>query len=188
MLFHFKIARRQPTEWKRPDVIQKRHDYANWFMGQAIVSHTVFVDECGYNIWTARSQARAIQGERAHRQVCGQSGRNLNVTLAISPAAGLVFHSAIIGGMNAQKFADFLAQTRLHLDPDEQVEFIYGDAPAHHSPGNPGPNTELKKLPPCNSFLNIVEQAISSLKAAIKTDISRPEIQRKMKNRDNDNE
>ena len=53
----------------RPDVIQKRHDYANWFMGQAIVSHTVFVDECGYNIWTARSQGRAIRGKTAYRQV-----------------------------------------------------------------------------------------------------------------------
>ena len=148
MLFRFKIARRQPAERNRPDVIQKRHDYANLFMGQAIVSHTVFVDECGYNIWTARSQGRAIRGERAYRQVCGQRGRNLTVALAISAIAGLVFHSAIIGGMNAQKFADLLTQTRLHLDPDEQLVFIYDCAPAHHNPGNPGPNTELKKLPP----------------------------------------
>ena len=65
MLFRFKIARRQPAEWNRPDVIQKRHDYATWFMGQAIVSHTVFVDECGYNIWTARSQAERYE-EKEH--------------------------------------------------------------------------------------------------------------------------
>ena len=86
--------------------------------------------------------------------------------------------------MNAQTFADFLTRTRLHLDPDEQVAFIYDGAPAHHNPGNPGPNTELKKLPPYSPFLNITEQAISSLKAAIKADISRPEIQREMNNRD----
>ena len=184
MLFRFKIARRQRAERNRPDVIQKRHDYANWFMGQAIVSHTVFVDECGYNIWTARSQGRAIRGERAYRQVCGRRGRNLTVAFAISPTAGLVFHSAIIGRMNARKFADFLAQTRLHLDPDEQVVFIYDDAPAHHNPGNPGPNTKLKKLPLYSPFLNIVEQAISLLKASIKADISRPEIQREINNRD----
>ena len=173
-----------PAERNHPDVIQKRHDYTNWFMGQAIVSHTVFVDECGYNIWTAKSQGRAIRGERAYRQVCGQRGRNLTVALAISPTAGLVFHSAIIGGMNTQKFADFLAQTRFHLDPDEQVVFIYDGAPAHHNQGNPGPNTELKKLPPYSPFLNIVEQTTSSLKAAIKADISRPKIQREMNNRD----
>ena len=180
MLFRFKIARRQPAQRNRLDVIQKRHDYANWFMGQVIVSHTVFVDECGYNIWTARSQGRAIRGERAYRQVCGQrAGRNLTVALAISPTAGLVFHSAIIGGMNTQKFAGFFTQTRLHLDPEEQVVFIYDGASAHHNPGNPGPNTELKKLPPYSPFLNIVEQTISSLKAEIKADISRPEIQRR---------
>ena len=86
--------------------------------------------------------------------------------------------------MNAQTSADFLTQTTLHLDPDEQVVFIYDGAPAHHNPGNPGPNTELKKLPPYRPFLNIVEQAISSLKAAIKADINRPEIQREINNRD----
>ena len=120
MLFRFKIARHQPAERNSPDVIQKRHDYANWFMGQDI----------------------------------------------------------------AQKFADFFPQTRLHLDPDLQFVFIYDGAPAHHNPDNPGANTQLKKLPHYSPFLNIVEQAISSLKAAIKADISLPEIQREMNNRD----
>ena len=168
MLLRFKIARRQPAERNRPDVIQKRHDYANWFMGQAIVRHTGFVDGCEHNIWTARSQGRAIRGEWAYRQlqVCGQRGKNLTVALAISPTAGLVFQSAVTGGMDAQTFADFLAQTRLHLDPDEQVIFFYDGAPAHHNPGNAGLNTQLKKLPPYSPFLNILEQAISSLKVA----------------------
>ena len=154
-------------------------------MGHAVVNHGVFIDECGYNIWTARNQGRARRGERAYRQVCGQRGRNVTVALAISPTTnGLVFHSSMVGGMNAQKFNDFLAQTRLNLDPYEHVIFIYDGAPAHHNPANPAPNTELKKLPPCSPFLNIVEQAISSLKAAIKADISRPEIQEQMNNRE----
>ena len=37
-------------------------------------------------------------------------------------------------------------------------------------------------LPPYSPFLNIVEQAISALKAAIKADISRPEVQERMNN------
>ena len=154
-------------------------------MGYAVVNHSVFIDECGYNIWTARSQGRARRGERAYRKVCGQRGRNVTVTMAISPTNGLVFHSAVIGRMNAQRFDDFLAQTRLNLDPDEHVIFIYDGAPAHNNPAIPGPNTELKKLPPYNPFLNIVEQAIhvSFLKAAIKADISRPEIQEQINNR-----
>ena len=180
MLYRVKLARPLPADRNRPDVLQKRVEYGNWFMGHAVVNHTVFIDVCGYNIWTARSQGRALRGERAYRQVCGQRGRNVTVALAISPTSGLVFHSAILGGMNGRRFDDFLAQTRLNLDPDEHVIFIYDGAPAHR---NPGPNSELRKLPPHSPFLNIVEQAVSALKAAIKADISRPEIQVQMNDR-----
>ena len=108
----------------------------------------------------------------------------MTVGLAVSPIAGLVFHTAFLGGMTAERFGDFLMQTRLNLDPDEEVIFIYDGARAHNNPPVPGPNTELKKLPPYSPFLNIVEQAISALKAAIKGDISRPEIQTLMGNRE----
>ena len=104
--------------------------------------------------------------------------------MAISPINGLVFHSAFLGGMTGQRFNDFLTQARLNLDPNELVIFIYDGAPAHNNPAIPGPNSELKKLPPHSPFLNIVKQAISALKAAIKADISRPEQQDQMKNRE----
>lgn len=45
-----------------------------------------------------------------------------------------------------------------------------------------GRHTEFKELPPYCPFLNIVEQSIRALKAAIKADISRPEVQQQMKN------
>jgi len=41
-------------------------------------------------------------------------------------------------------------------------------------PTTPAANTELKMLPAYSLFLHIVGQAISSLKAVIKEDISRP--------------
>ena len=46
-----------------------------------------------------------------------------------------------------------------------------------------GENIEIKMLPPYSPFLNIVEQAISALKAAIKADISRPVIQQRIRDR-----
>ena len=107
----------------------------------------------------------------------------MTVALAISPINGLVFHSAIIGGMDAERFSELLAQARLNLDPNEHVVFIYDGAPVHRRPNQLGPNTELEMLPPYSPFLNIVEQAISALKAAIKADISRPEVQECMNNR-----
>ena len=121
MLYRVKLARPLSADRKRPDVLQKRVDYANWFMRHAVVNHSIFVDECGYNIWTARSPGRARLGVRAYRQVCGQRGRSVTVALAISPTNGLVFHSAFLGGMTGQRFNDFLTQARLNLDPNEHV-------------------------------------------------------------------
>ena len=91
MLFSLKLARPLPTNRNRPDVIQKRH-YANWFKGHVVVNHCLFIDECGFNIWTSRSQGRARIGERTYRQVCGQRGRNITITLAVSPTSGLIFY------------------------------------------------------------------------------------------------
>ena len=65
MLFRVKLARTLPADRNRPDVLEKRVDYPTWCMNYAVVRHSVFVDECGYNIWAARSHGRARQGERA---------------------------------------------------------------------------------------------------------------------------
>ncbi len=46
-------------------------------MTHAILQNCVFIDECGYNVGTARSHGRARLGERAYRQVCGQRGQRL---------------------------------------------------------------------------------------------------------------
>ena len=69
MLYRVKLARPLPANRNRPGVLQKRVEYGNWFMGHAVVNHTVCIDECCNNIWTARIQGRALRGGRAHRQV-----------------------------------------------------------------------------------------------------------------------
>ena len=58
----------------------------------------------------------------------------MTMALAISPTSAVVFHSAILGGMNGRRFDDFLPQTRLNLDSDEHVVFIYDGAPVHANP------------------------------------------------------
>ena len=72
MLLHVKLARPLPAERNRPNVIQRHVDYANWFMANGVLHHCVFVDECGCNIWTARSHRRARVGERAYRCLTDQ--------------------------------------------------------------------------------------------------------------------
>ena len=169
MLFRVKLARPLPADRNRPDVLEKRVDYATWFMNYAVVRHC---------------DIAASRESRAYRQVCGQQGRNLTVTMAISPIDGLVSSSTFFGGMNAARFDNFLTQARTNLDLEEPLIFLYVGAPAHQKPALPAPNTKLKMLPPYSSFVNIMEQAISWLKAAIKADNSLPEIERRMYGKD----
>ena len=98
----------------------------------------------------------------------------------VSPTAGVVHYTAQVGGMNAQLFNDFLGQARRQLNPDELVYLIYDEAPAHRNAVNPAVNSALKMLPAYSPFLNIVEQANGSLKAAIKADISSSAVQQKL--------
>ena len=102
-------------------------------MGYAVVHHSIFVDECAYNIWTARSYGRARRGEgtpaglwTAWEKCDSCHGHFTN--------EGPVFYSAIVRGMNAKRFSDFLLQARLNLDPDEHVICIYDGAPPHCDP------------------------------------------------------
>ena len=61
MQYRVKLARPLPAG-NRPDLIHTRYDYACWFMRHSVLNHCVFIDECGYNILTARNQGRARIG------------------------------------------------------------------------------------------------------------------------------
>lgn len=77
-----------------------------------------------------------------------------------------------------QRFNELLQQARLNLNPDhdEHVIFIYDCAPAHRNPANSGLNSELKMLPP-HSLSKRCGTGHKFTKAAIEADISRPEEQ-----------
>jgi hypothetical protein len=116
MLYSLKLSRILPADRNRPDVIERCHEYGNWFLEEANIHHPVFIDECGFNIWPARSQGRVRVGERAYRQVCGQKGQNLTIGLAVSQVSGLVHHTVRMGGMTRESFTEFLTDTATHLD------------------------------------------------------------------------
>ena len=119
MLYTLKLAPTVPADRNRADVIQRRNEYAHWFLEETNLNHTVFIDECGFSIWTLRSQWRSQQGNRAYRQVCGQKGKNITICLAISPLFGLIYHKIQLGGMTGALFNEFLENTNEHLDEHE---------------------------------------------------------------------
>ena len=136
MLYTVKLVRRCPAERNRPDVIQSRRQYAAWFLEEAIRNQVVFADECGFNIWTARSQGRALRGERAYRQVAGQRGNNITITLAVSSTFGLIHHSMHIGGTNQARFQAFLQECAENL-PENETTIIFDGAPPHRPAQTP---------------------------------------------------
>ena len=99
-----------PYERNRPNTIQRHFQYATWLvnLGQylhlpvcatsSIPSFTgvhqrqVYIDESRFSIFTRRTKDRAPLGERV-RRVVAPRGRNVNITLAISPDMGLVHHA-----------------------------------------------------------------------------------------------
>ena len=107
----------------------------------------------------------------------------MTICLAVSPINSLVCHTARIGGMNRQLFNDYLGEVGRRVNPDNQTFLVFDNAPAHRKPDCPRGRIEIKMVPPYSPFLNIVEQA-SALKAAIKAEISRPDIQATIDDRD----
>ena len=95
----------------------------------------------------------------------------------MSQVFGLVHYTVPMGWKIKESFTEFLTGTATHLDENETHYLIFNGAPAHRRPEQPRDNANLRILPPYSLFLNIVEQAISCLKASIKAYISRPAVQ-----------
>ena len=72
-----------------------------------------------------------------------------------------------IGGTNQARFQAFLQECAENL-PENETTIIFDGAPPHRPAQTPAEHIELRILPPYSLFLNIVENAISALKAAIK--------------------
>lgn len=126
-------------------------------------------DEWGYNVWTARGRSRARQRERAYRQVW----RHLTVTMVIS----LINWLACVFLRSCWRNECCAFRQLPRTGEDKFGSRRGGDLRVWRRAGPPKP--KLKTLSPNSPFLNID----SCLKAAIKADMSRLEIERRMDNR-----
>lgn len=177
-LITLKLMRNVPTEWNSDEVKNERRDYATWYLQEGGLRETVFVDECGFNIWTSRTQGRSERGSRAVRIVCGSRGKNLTVCLAVSPRLGRVHFSFIEGGMTKELFMHFISEVSGLLF-NENIFVIFDNAPPHRDcpPPRATMNHDLKTLPRYSPFLNMTERAISCLKSDVKRRLTEPAVQ-----------
>ena len=176
-LITLKLLRSIPTQWNASDVKEERVAYVTWFFEEATQRETVFVDECGFNVWTSRTQGRSARGSRAVRMVSGSRGKNLTVCMAVSPRLGLVHFSFVEGGMNKELFMHFIGEVSALL-ADENVFIIYDNAPPHRDcPPPHADDHDLKTLPRYSPFLNMTERAISCVKSDVKRKLTEPSAQ-----------
>ena len=190
MLITLKLAEDVPDARNAPRVLQQRQEYAEWFLEHGVIANCVFIDECGYNIWTRRSQGRAPRGVPARRVVHGQRGRNCNLTFAVSAAIGLVHHEIAFETVTRESFERFLAATIAECNEmfpgDERIILIYDNARPHvraELPADANPLIETKRLPPYSPFLNMTEMAHSSFKSAVKRCLAQPAWQHRVGDR-----
>ena len=176
-MYTLKMLRSIPVEWNSDRVKDERKVYTEWLLDICPSKSVIYLDECGFNIWTARTHGRSFRGQRAVRIVSGQRGKNLTVLLAVSPQHGLVHFTLVDGGMTKELFGLFLGEVSTLLG-DEELVLIFDIAPAHRDPPTlQSPLHDHQYLPKYSPFLNITEMAISCLKSHAKQRLSEPSIQ-----------
>ena len=80
-----------PFERNRRAAIERRRLYAQWLTKLEIHERLIYIDESRHNLYTRRTKARALVGERVCHEVCPR-GRNMIVILAINQQMGEVHH------------------------------------------------------------------------------------------------
>lgn len=179
-LITLKLLRTNVFEWNTDVTKAARYEYVSWMLNEGVQQNLIFMDEFGVNLWTARTQGRAVRGERAVRIANGQRGRNLTICLAISPQWGLVHATTVVGGFRNTNFHDFVSE--LEEIVDEPFTLVLDGARAHGNiPGMQQGHT-CQFLPPYSPFLNPTERAGSCLKAAMKRVLPLPEYQTEIAN------
>ena len=177
-LVSLKLLRSPTTQWNSQEVKRERKEYMEWLLHNMSLSNLIFMDECGFNIWTARTQGRSFKGQRAVRVVCGQRGRNLTLLLAVSPKFGLVHFTMTEGGMTKDKFGEFLIEVSALLLDEGHITMIFDNAPSHRVlPRLLSEDHEHRRLPRYSPFLNITEMAISCVKSHCKRQLTEPSVQ-----------
>lgn len=134
--------------------------------------HATYIDETNFNVWCARSFARAKRGAPAVKLVTGTRGANINILLCMS-ANGIV-HWSIADKVHWAGFNEFLeeaSQQAHEQDPDGEAVFIFDNAPAHRRAEVAAlavSQHTIQRLPPYSPFFNPTEEVFSKFKFNVK--------------------
>ena len=164
-----------PHNQKRndPQIKIQRQQYANWFL-QNQHRTFIFIDECGFNLNTIRTQARAKKGKRAIVKVAQNQGTNKSVIMAVNKDIGTVYFDEKTGSLNSEDFTIFVSSLLdvINTFNMPNVTLVFDNCKIHVEDEIDRicsyAGWEYCFLPPYSPMLNIIEEAFSTLKAAIK--------------------
>ncbi|EEQ99693.1 conserved hypothetical protein [Perkinsus marinus ATCC 50983] len=171
-LMTLKLVTPVPIDKNNAANIAKSRTYCQDY--QTEIRKKVHIDESNYNLWTRRSYARSVVGERAKRKERTAKGRNLNILLAISDDGNVVHHEIHVGSVT-DKFRDFMGRVSAALN-GENVVIYMDNAPIHKKLANfqlLANNLEVRRFDsPYSPELNPCDGCFSVIKAYIKEKLS----------------
>ena len=165
---------------------EARRRHAQWLQGaHEQGARFCFVDECGYNLYTARTRGRSVKGLPARKVVENQRTPHITIMCAVCPGIGLMHYATIVGGAKQEQFDNFVralvsrdfGQPMVpHHDTTKRC-IIYDNAPCHRGveerlADSVPEDLELVRLPPYSCPLNPIEYCFQSVKAHIKRSLS----------------
>ena len=162
----YKIARVIPFARNSEACKTARQEYAAWLSAN-FGQHQVYMDECGFNLWTAPKHGRALSGKTPHIVVSSQQGRNQSLILAISSKSSVVHWDLLNGSVNTASFNTFFEELQQKLAPFQKTVSIFDNCPIHNRDDLTQrllPGHELKFLPPYSPFFNPVENCFNWIK------------------------
>ena len=170
-ILSLKLVHDVPDRRNEPATINARRGYVRWIIQLPPYHHCIFIDECGFNLWTRRSYGRSAIGQRCFRVRNGQRGQNVSLCMAIS-TRGVLHWTTVLGSFNQVAFQTFMTELSEVMADEENVHFIVDNCPIHNRVLLDKEGHQMRRLPPYSPFLNPIEGVFSSLKSDIKRRLS----------------
>ncbi|KAG7165037.1 putative DDE superfamily endonuclease domain-containing protein 13 [Homarus americanus] len=163
-LISLKMSRDSPAERNSPAVKEARHAYATWMLATGLQQQLVYIDETGM---VQSVDQEDVRGERVHRGVGGQHGRNTTVIAAIAEHCGILYHEIHYGSVTKEVFSDFIASLAAIIG-DARSILVLDNTPIHNGIAAVYPELNFKFLPPYSPCLNPIENCFSVFKSYLK--------------------
>jgi len=172
MLFTVKQLAFLPSERNCERVKEIRKMYCSKRLESSRKKEVVFIDECGFNFHCKRNRGRSIRGNSAISIHPASKGQNITLLAAMSQN-GIVHRKVFLGGTKRDTFQQFINELSDLYSGTSEVDFIMDNCRCHLNVSTPTANHHIVYLPPYSPFLNAIEEAFSSVKSSMKSELQK---------------